>query len=87
MPKMAVAGVVDDDVEAAEVVGGLLHGCEVAVAVGHIQPDRQDVVSIGVDKGVERLEPASRRGDAVASLERRFSRCRSHPRALRCPLR
>ena len=80
--EVAVAGVVDDDVEAAEVLGGLLHGREVAVAVGDVEPDRQDDVAVGVDEGVERLEPAGRRGDAVAALERRFRPLAPEP--LRC---
>jgi hypothetical protein len=48
--EVAVAGVVDDDVELAEVVGGFLHSVEVGAAVGDIELNRQDRIAVGVDE-------------------------------------
>ena len=67
--EVAVAGVVDDDVEPAEAIVRLLHGGEVRVAVGDVEGDRQDRVAVGLDEVVEGGGVAGGRGDVVASLE------------------
>jgi hypothetical protein len=66
-----VAGVVDDDVEAPEVVVGLLDGGEVGVAVGDVEPDRQQRVAVLLGEIVKRRGVACGGRDLVAALQRR----------------
>ena len=80
---MAVAGVVDDDVEAAEVVVGLLDGGEVGVAVGHVELDRQQRVAVLLPQVVERRGVAGGGRDLVAALQRRDRPLPAE--ATRCP--
>ncbi len=69
--EVAVAGVVDDDVEPAEVVVGLLDGGEVGVAVGDVQLDRQQRVAVFLDEVGERRGVAGGARDLVAAIEGR----------------
>ena len=69
--EVAVAGVVDDDVEPAEVVVRLLDGGEVGVAVGDVELDRQQRVAVLLGEVVERRGVAGGGGDLVAALQRR----------------
>ena len=69
--ELPVAGVVDDDVEPAEVVVRLLDRGEVGVAVGHVELDRQQRVAVLLDEVVERRGVARGGGDLVAALQRR----------------
>ena len=64
-----VAGVVDDDVEPAELRVRLRHGLERRRAIGDVERDRQDAVAVLGGQLAERVDVARRRGDAVTSLE------------------
>ena len=68
--ELAVAGVVDHDVEPAEVVVGLLDRGEVGVAVGDVERDRQQRVAVLRDQVVERRGVARGGGHLVAALQR-----------------
>ena len=67
---MAVAGVVDDDVQPAEVVVGLLDGGEIGVAVGDVQRDGQDRLAVLVDQVGQAVGVACGGGDLVAAFQR-----------------
>jgi hypothetical protein len=67
--EVAVAGVVDDDVEPAEALVRLLDGCDVRVAVGDVEGDRQQPVAVGLDEVVEGRGVTGGRGNVVAPLE------------------
>ncbi len=69
--EVAVAGVVDDDVEPPEVIVRLLDRGEVGVAVGHVELDRQQRVAVLRGQIVERRGVAGGGRDLVAALERR----------------
>ena len=69
-PELAVARVVDHDVQPAEVLVRLGDGCEVGLAVGHVELQRQHGVAVLRDQVVERGGVAGRRGDPVAALQR-----------------
>ena len=69
--EVAVAGVVDDDVQAAEVVVRLLDGGEVGVAVGDVELDRQQRFAVLLGEIVERSRVAGRGRYLVAALQRR----------------
>ena len=67
--ELAVAGVVDDDVEPAEVLVRLRDGGEVGVAVGDVELERQQPVAVLLDEVVEGGQVARGGGDRVAALE------------------
>ena len=67
--ELAVAGVVDDDVQPSEMVVRLLDRGEVRRAVGDIQLDRQDRVAVGVHQIGQRRGIARRGRDLVAPLQ------------------
>ncbi len=69
--EVAVAGVVDDDVEPAEVVVRLLDRGEVRVAVGDVELDRQQRVAVLLGEVVQGGGVAGGGGDLVAALEGR----------------
>ena len=75
--ELAVAGVVDDDVEPAEVVVGLLDRGEVGVAVGHVERDRQQRVAVLRRRG-RRASTVSRA--VAATLSPRSSAAIAHSR-------
>ena len=66
---MPVAGVVDNDVELAEVLGGLPDGVEVGVAVGNVELNRQEGVAVIPDEIVEVAEVTGGAGDVVTPFE------------------
>jgi hypothetical protein len=67
-----VAGVVDDHVEAAELLPGRLHGGDVGVHVLHVERQGQHVVAVLLGQRLERRYVARRRRHPVTALERRF---------------
>jgi len=69
---VAVTGVVDDDVELAEVLGGLLDGGKVGVLVGDVELNRQEGVTVLLDEIVEGVEFTCGAGDPVASFQGSF---------------
>ncbi len=81
--EVAVAGVVDDDVEPAEVVVGLLDGGEVGVAIGHVELDRQQRVAVLLGEVVQRRGVARGGRDLVAAFQRRDRPLPAE--AARCP--
>lgn len=66
------SGVVDDDVEPAEVADRLGDGGEHRVAIGHVHPERQDLTGVGGRKRLQRGCGAGRDRDAVAAHQRCF---------------
>ena len=54
--EVAVASIVDNDVELAEVVGGSLHRVVVGAPVGDIELHRQDSVVVPLDERRKGLE-------------------------------
>ena len=67
-----VAGVVDDDVEPAELLVGLLDRGEVGVVILDVERHRQHAVAVLLGQRRERRGVARRRRDLVAALERRL---------------
>jgi hypothetical protein len=67
--EVAVAGVVDDDVEPAEAGRRGLDGGEAGRAVGDVQGEREHGVAVTLGEVVERGQIAGSRGDSVASLQ------------------
>ena len=80
-PELAVAGVVDDDVEAAEVLVRAAHRGERRVAVGHVERHGQHRVAVLRAEVVERAGVSRRRGDPVAALAAPRSPTRARTRA------
>ena len=78
----AVAGVVDDDVEAAEALVRLLDRGVDRRLVVDVELEGEDVVAVGLDERGERVGVARRRGHPVAALERGLGP--DPPEALRC---
>src|SRR3954463_3496156 len=68
-PEVPVTGVVDDDVESAEVVVCLRHGREVGVTIGDVERDRQQAGAVLLHQVVETGDVAGGRSDLVAALE------------------
>jgi len=68
-----------DDIQAAEVVVRLLDRGEVGVAVVHIEPDRQQRVSVFLDEIVECGGVAGGCRDLVAALQRRYRPLSAEP--------
>ena len=67
--ELAVAGVVDDDVQAPEMVVGLLDRGEVGGAIGDVQRDRQNRVAELVDQIGQCRGVARGGGDFVAPIQ------------------
>ena len=67
--ELAVAGVVDDDVQAPEMVVGLLYRGEVGGAIGDVQCDRQNRVAELVDQIGQCRGVARGCGDFVAPIQ------------------
>ncbi len=67
--EVAVAGVVDDDVEPAEMVVRLLDRGEVGRAIVDVERDREDGVAVLRHEFVERSRIAGGGGNAVATLK------------------
>lgn len=72
--ELAVAGVVDHHVEAAEMLVSTSNGSDIRGAIGDVEFDRQDRGPVGVDEVGERVEVAGCRGNAIAAIE-----CRDRP--------
>ena len=68
--ELAVAGVVDDDVEAAEVLVRPRDGGEVGVAVGDVELRSAGPVAVALDEVLEGGGVAGGGGDGVAALQR-----------------
>jgi hypothetical protein len=68
--ELAVAGVVDDDVQAPEMLVGLLDGREVGGAIGDVQLQGQNRVPEPLDQRGQRCGVARGGGDLVAPLQR-----------------
>jgi hypothetical protein len=79
---VAVAGVVDNDVKLAEVLGGPPDGGEVGVEVGDVELDRQEGVAVVLDEIVEDVEFTGGAGDVITSFESGFRPLAAE--ALRC---
>jgi hypothetical protein len=67
--ELAVAGIVDDDVEPAVAVVGVLHRGEDGVPVGDVELQRQDLVAEPLHEVVQRRGVAGGGGDRVLTLE------------------
>jgi hypothetical protein len=67
--ELAVAGVVDDDVQASEMVVCLFDRSEVRRAVGDVQLNRQNRVAVRVHQIGQRRGIARRGRDLVAALQ------------------
>ena len=82
--ELSIAGVVDNDIQATEVVVGLLHHAFHRCLVGDIQRQGQNAVPVDVVEGVQALHLACGRHDLVPAPERclpprpvrSLSRCR-----------
>ncbi len=70
--EQAVAGVVDDDVEAAEVLVRAGDRLESGRTIGDVELECEHVLAIGLDELRERVRVAGRRRDPVAARERRL---------------
>src|SRR5437868_1142881 len=67
--ELAVAGVVDDDVEAAEPLTRMTHSGENGVTVGDVERDGQDAVAVFREEVVELGDVASGGRDLVTAVE------------------
>jgi hypothetical protein len=67
---MAIARVVDDDVQGAEMLMGALHRAERRLAVSHIESQREQRVAVLGSEVVQRRRITRRRGDAIPALQR-----------------
>ena len=67
---MAVAGVVDDDIQAAEMLVGLGDSAERCVPVRDIQRQRQQRVAVLCPQVVKRARVPRRSGDTIPALQR-----------------
>ena len=81
--ELAVAGVVDDDVEAPEVVVRRGDGGEIRVAIGHVELDGQQRVGVLLGQVVQRGDVARGGRDLVAAFQRGDRPLASE--AARCP--
>jgi hypothetical protein len=80
--EVAVARIVDNQIEPAQIVGGLPYGLEVGRPVSDVELNRQDRVAIGVDQRFEGFKVSSGGRNLVASLEGSFRPFTS--KTLRC---
>lgn len=58
--EVAIPGVIDNDIELAEVVSGSLYRVKGSAAVGDIELERQDSVAVPLDERVQGPQVASR---------------------------
>src|ERR1700716_3223387 len=70
----STSGVVNHDVEAAEMIGPFLHRRLSLLVVGDIKGERKDTLSILLDQVFQLLWPAGGRDKFVASFENRFGK-------------
>src|SRR6266446_7686418 len=70
--EVAITGVIDNDIELAEVISGSLYRVEGSAPVGDIELERQDGVAVPLDERVQGPQVASRCGNSVSPFQSRF---------------